>query len=96
MEYNIYAIKDLKVRAFMQPFFMANDETAKRSFAYAINDSRADQLYMAREDLELWNIGTFDDKKGIITNSEPTIIVNAGEMVYRKEQKTNEVSDSLQ
>ncbi|UPW36501.1 nonstructural protein [Peromfec virus RodF8_36] len=77
MKLNIYAIKDTIVGSFMNPFYLQNDEQAKRSFKLATNDEKSDYSKI-KKDLQLFKIGTFDDESGIIEN-EITFLINGEE-----------------
>ena len=61
----IYAIKDTVVGAYMQPFYLHNNNEAKRAFANAVNDekSEANKTY---KDLQLWCLGTYNNETGLI------------------------------
>lgn len=84
------SVRDIKLGAFAQPFFVANEDVAKRSFALAINDKRNENLYPIRDDLELWMLASYDNDSGRVdTKGMPKIIVNRGEMVKRED--TNEI-----
>ena len=65
MKMNIYAIKDSVVGAFMQPFYLVNDEAAKRSFRQAMKDESSQYSKIAG-DLQLFRLGEFDDESGEI------------------------------
>lgn len=107
MLYGIYSMYDVAMKCYAQPFYQANDDVAKRTFAIAINNPKAETLYQIRDDLELWLIGYFDDRCGNIfyTNGEekyklesdcPRRIVGRGEAVIKaiekeSEENTNEV-----
>lgn len=71
MVYGIYAMYDVALKTYAQPFFQANDDVAKRSFKLAINSPAAGALYSIRDDLELWRVGYFDDREGAIRNDNP-------------------------
>lgn len=65
MKIKIYAVKDIVQGNYMQPFYMYNDEVAKRSFAQAINDEKASWNKIAL-DLQLYRLGEFNDETGDI------------------------------
>lgn len=80
----IVCVRDRALGNFGQPYFQANNEVAIRGYKIAINDPKNTALYPIREDLELWELGTYDDNNGdIITNGCPRIIQNRGEGVRR-------------
>ena len=62
---NLYSVKDIK-GIYMDIFPMVNDEVAKRTFADALNDKNS-IIAKHPTDMELYRIGTWDDRKGEIT-----------------------------
>lgn len=64
MELKIYCIKDT-LTEFMQPYYQANEHVAMRNFKIAMNDP-ASELKKIAENIELWELGTFDTVTGII------------------------------
>lgn len=75
----LYGIKDTKAMAFNQPFLMVNDQVAIRSVKAVAADKQT-ELGKYPEDYELWSLGEYDDKTGIIT-SDIKHIVNIGDLV---------------
>lgn len=69
----IFSMKDVKV-GFANPFYQNNLDMAKRSFRVAVSDKRG-ELYKIKDDLELWEIGSFDEETGKITGKEPEYIM---------------------
>ena len=65
MKLNIYSVKD-NLSNFMQPFYLQNDELAKRAFANTINSEEPSQIKTNYADMNLYRIGTFDDDTGEI------------------------------
>lgn len=61
MELKLYAIKDTKV-AFKNPWTHHNDVTAVREIKAGIKDQPIEII----QDWELWRVGSYDDKTGII------------------------------
>lgn len=70
MKLQILAIKDVKVNAFMQPFFMRTNEEAIRAFTTTVNDPTT-QFNKHPEDFHLYNLGEFDEIDGTIESQEP-------------------------
>lgn len=72
---NLYAIKDVKI-GFLTPFVQQNQEVAIRSFKAAINDVRS-SIYSYPDDMELWNLGEFDEETGKIniTPKHPLYVI---------------------
>lgn len=80
MKLKIYAVKDVVVGNFMLPFYLHNDNEAKRSFNLAINSQT--QIAQNWKDLQLFSIGEWNDETGEITN-KVEFIANGAE--YKKE-----------
>ena len=83
MKLKIYSIKDTKV-AYMQPFYQNNEAVAVRNLANAVNSSQLNNINQNLEDMELWQLGEFDDQTGEIT-SEIKFVVKAIDL--KKESK---------
>lgn len=64
---HIYAVRDTVNGAFMNPFYLNNDEVAKRSFKMACEDENSN-YFKIRKDLQLFKLGTFNDESGEITH----------------------------
>lgn len=69
---NCYAVYDSKACAFLAPFFAAANGLAIRMFSDAANDPST-TLHKHPSDFNLYQIGTFDDSKGILKSEVPAI-----------------------
>lgn len=70
MKLNIYTVKDVVVGEMGNPFYLNNDEMAKRSFKQAINNDQS-QLAINYTDMQLYKLGELDTVTGeIISNVE--------------------------
>lgn len=67
---NIYSIYDNKAKAFSSPFYMQNDEVAKRVFHIMANNPESD-YYHHPDDFILYHIGAFEDGTAAITQIDP-------------------------
>lgn len=66
----IYAIKDTKVGEFQNPFYQRSKGEAIRSVTAAVNDNQqGNHFNKFYNDYELWKLGEFEPKTGIITNN---------------------------
>lgn len=83
MKTGIYAFKDTKI-GFMQPFLQQNRSVAIRTLRIAVNDERS-QIKAMADDIQLYQLGTFDDESGEIT-SDLKYIASA---IDFKEEKDN-------
>lgn len=65
MKQLIFAIRDSKVGAFMQPWFAPNKEVACRLFGDLVRES-GHQVNLHPEDYSLYYIGLWDPKEGSV------------------------------
>ncbi len=72
----MFAIKDSKAEAFLQPFFTPTIGTAIRSFQQAVNQEGSDfQKYSA--DYTLFELADFDERKGeVVPLQAPKNVMN--------------------
>lgn len=94
MKINIYAVKDTVQGAFMQPFYLQNDNVAKRAFEMAINDPNSNWNKMPK-DLQLFKLGEYDDETGVII-SKPEYLAKGADYVkvLQREQSTKNNTDA--
>ena len=83
MKTNIYAFRDTKI-GFMQPFLQQNEAVAMRTLKMAVNDEHS-QIRNRAEDIQLYQLGTFDDDTGEIV-PEVKFVANA---IDHKEVNSN-------
>lgn len=62
----VFSIYDLKAQAFSQPFFMESVGLAIRAFTELLDD-KATTVAKYPSDFTLFEIGEFDQRKGILT-----------------------------
>ena len=77
MKLNIYAIKDVVVGTINNPFYLTNDNEAKRAFKNAINANNGTQICLNYADMQLFKLGEFDDQTGEITSKVEYLISGA-------------------
>lgn len=65
MKTRCFTVVDVKVGAYLLPFFMRSNAEAIRAFGDAVNDSST-QFYRHPEDYCLFCIGEFDDSTGVL------------------------------
>lgn len=82
---NIYCIKDVKA-GFMNPFYLQSHDIAIRSFKKAANDAQPNAVNDFPEDKELWYLGTFDERTGIIKGVEPEFLVRAVDCIIKTKE----------
>ena len=83
MKLKIYSIKDTKV-GFMQPFYQANQAVAIRAFNNAVNAKEINNINQNADDMELWELGEFDDQTGEI-KSEVKYVIKANDLIKKGE-----------
>lgn len=82
MIYPVFCIRDIKT-GFMSPTIDQNDLSAKRNFAYAINNSNQLMNY-SPSDFQFYKIGNFDSQKGVLEPVSPIELICDGVDVYEK------------
>jgi len=96
----IFAVHDVKANAYLPPFFMHNDELAKRTFSDCImSEKHAFSHHPA--DYTLFHLGSFDDDTGvIITNNSHTSLGNGIEFIahtsVQEEYDASQIGDESQ
>ena len=75
MKYFLYAVKDTKV-GFMPPFIQVNEAVAVREFGNMINKVGS-QLNINYNDMELYELGSFDLNNGDIVSDVRYVIKGA-------------------
>lgn len=75
----IYAIKDCLI-GFWSPYILDNDQVALRDFAAMVN-SDDPRIRSCRNDLELYRLGEFQEKTGVITAIAPEFIARGASLV---------------
>lgn len=74
MKIRVFSVFDTKAKAFLPPFFMPEQGQALRIFTDAVN--KPDHQFHAHpEDYALYDIGDFDDSKGILTPCNPDLLI---------------------
>lgn len=80
----VFAVRDLKVGAFLQPLFMRTAGEALRGFEDAVNSTSAENMIGKHpEDFSLYELGEYDEDLGRFTQpADPNPIGTAVE--YKK------------
>lgn len=66
----VFSVLDSKAGAFLKPFCSPNQGTAVRDFSQGVY-SEGSPLNQFPEDFSLFELGEFDDTKGVFINREP-------------------------
>lgn len=66
----VFAVYDMKMKGFMQPFFCQNSAVATRMFVDSVN---GDQNIISKhpEDFALYEVGMWDEETGLLTPLDP-------------------------
>lgn len=83
--YGIYSLRDRIGDVFRSVTVDNNDLTAKRNFAFAVNNSP--ELLFQSKDLELCKIAEFDAHSGQVIPCVPIVVVCRGDEVISNDEK---------
>lgn len=73
----VFSVLDVKVGCFSQPVFFKTEALAVRSFTAAVREGNSD-LSRFSEDYSLFELGSFDEEKGVFMNNRaPRQVVTA-------------------
>ena len=73
----MYGIKDTVGGNFLTPNFFTNQAVALRAISSAVNCGQGSLLSDYPADVQIFELGEFDDQTGIVTPMEPHFICNA-------------------
>lgn len=83
-----FAVRDLKMAAFMPPFFCVAVGQAMRSFGDQVG-TPGSPLAKHPEDYQLYEVGSFDDAEGVLEGGLPRLVCSATDFVsYTELQPT--------
>lgn len=77
MKHNVYTIKDIKAEVFGNPFYSANDQTAKRSLDQASKDPNT-TICQYPEDFVLYKLGQWDDETATLSTLDTPFYLATG------------------
>lgn len=80
MKLYIYSIKDTIQGAFMNPFYLTNDNVAMRSFKNTIQSETMNNIKMNAKDMQLFRLGEYEEETGVI-KSEIEFLVNGSHYI---------------
>lgn len=83
--YGLYSLRDRIGDVFRSVTVDTNDLTAKRNFAFAVNNSP--ELLFQSKDLELCKIAEFDAHSGQVIPCVPIVVVCRGDEVISNDEK---------
>ena len=67
MKLNAYALYDKAIDTYLTPFFLHNDELARRAIEASMVQEPDGDLIRYPEQFTLLHVGTFDDKTGVFS-----------------------------
>lgn len=82
MLFSLYCIRD-KYTGFMSPTVDMNDDSARRNFAYAINNNPG-VMNFAPSDYDFYRVATFDSKTGDVRPVQPIEFICNGNEVFNE------------
>ncbi len=91
MIHRMFAIFDAKALAYLPPFVLPEVGMALRTFGDCVN-SDDHQFGAHPEDYTLFNIGSYDDKTGLISGLDTRCVVANGVEVVRSVEDPDQVS----
>lgn len=80
MEYPVYSIRDSRT-GFMAPTLDQNDDSASRSFLFAVKNSR-DVMGAFPDEFCLYRLGTFNTESGVFSPEPVPAHVAAGSSAF--------------
>ena len=72
----IYAIHDSAIKAYLNPLMVRAEGEAVRAFQQAVNDQTT-QIAQHPEHFMLFELGTFDERRGEYKTHEPVFVIDA-------------------
>nr|WAE43599.1 MAG: nonstructural protein [Microviridae sp.] len=91
----LYAVRDLKVGGFNNPYSFINDAVAVRSFESLVNEqSSASMIAKYPGDYDLFCIAEFDQDSGIIVPIGPIHVVAAAALIHTPGDRPSSRVDS--
>lgn len=89
MKLKMYVVHDSKADAFMQPFFLNEDEQAVRGFSDSVNNPES-PFFNHASDYTLYRIGQYSEENGEVTAEDRRALVN-GVDVKKNEVPVNQL-----
>lgn len=84
MKLYIYAVKDTIQGAFMNPFYLQNDNVAMRSFKNTIQSETMNQIKMNAKDMQLFKLGEFEEETGKIESDVQFLVDGSHYIIEEK------------
>lgn len=90
---NVYSIHDQAADAYITPFFLANDELAKRAFYQCVQDKNH-QFHQSPDDFCLFRIGEFEVTTGVLKPLETPATLGNG-VQYLKTRSNQPLNEQI-
>lgn len=74
----VFGVYDSKTMAYLQPFFSEQLGSAIRAFSDAVNEKGNSPLAKHPGDFQLYELGTFDMKSGLVVALVPPLLLGNG------------------
>ncbi|QXP08438.1 MAG: nonstructural protein [Arizlama microvirus] len=82
MIYQVCAVRDSAMDAYLRPFFVPSTNVAVRSFTDEVNRKSDDNAVNKHpDDYELYCLGQWDENTGIFTQSGDSLLVRAKDVI---------------
>lgn len=79
----IFSVFDVKVEAYMAPFYARTEAEAKRSFLDAVS-KEGHEFQKHREDYSLWKVGYWHEESGGLESVTPMQLCTAMEVAMKE------------
>jgi len=90
MTLKVFAVRDMKAMAFLQPFFSPSIGSAMRAFGDAVNDKSC-PFNKHPADYVLYEIGTYDDSTAEMVSLTPIKMYTAGSDLLELKPKFGDI-----
>lgn len=90
MLFSLYSLRDAKV-GYLTPFPMQSDAAASRSFVMTV--ANTEEMRRFATDFDLIRIGTFDSEKGIISGTDPVVVLTGVSALIQLQEVKNDGKD---
>lgn len=80
MLHKAFSLYDVKGLTFSPPFFMLTDGLATRAFGDLVGD-RGTMVGRHPRDYQLFHVGEFDDRSGLLAASQPRLVIDGAGML---------------
>lgn len=93
MQMSIYCVYDRVAKTYYTPFFMYNDDHAKRTFMQMQRDENT-PMHNSPEDFDLYHIGYFGNESGLAEGGIQELVMRGMHNANVKPVKLEDVSNA--